>query len=249
MAGTRLMVRFKKWVPVFVALLGLAAGRDEPPRTGFIDKVYKDANGYEAKYVVFVPHEYDGKEAWPVILFLHGSGAVGTDGRTQVAGALAQAIRKDEKKFAFIAVFPQAHDYRWTAGSVDGKRALAILDEVGHSYKIDKKRTYLTGVSMGGEGTWSLAAAHPDRWAAIVPVCGSGDPQIAAKIKDIPCWCFHGDADTLIPAAASREMIRALRQAGGQPLYQEFPDVGHHCWDRVYALPDLYEWLLLQKSR
>src|SRR5262249_4416082 len=222
---------------------------DDRPRTGFIDKVYRTVAGHEAKYVVFVPHHYDGKHALPVILFLHGSGAVGNDGRKQTVGALARAIRNNEKRFAFIAGFPQAQEGSWEAGSVDGKLALAVLDEVGSTYKVDKKRTYLTGLSMGGEGAWSLAAAFPDRWAAIVPLCGGGDPQIAAKIKDIPCWCFHGDADKVVPAAASRKMIRALWKAGGRPLYHEFPDVGHDCWDRVYAMPDLYEWLLLQQSK
>ncbi|HEV8061243.1 MAG TPA: dienelactone hydrolase family protein [Gemmataceae bacterium] len=247
------MVRLRFWAIVVVALVGLtggpAAGFDDKPHTGFIDMVYKNASGYEAKYVVFIPHKYDSKEALPVILFLHGSGAVGNDGRKQIAGALAKAIRKDEKDFAFIAVFPQSHEGGWTAGSADGKRALAILDEVVSTYKADKQRTYLTGLSMGGEGTWSLAAARPERWSAIVPLCGGGDIKIAAKIKDIPCWCFHGDADKMIPAAESRKMIRALWQAGGRPLYHEFPDVGHDCWDRVYAMPGVYEWLLLQKLK
>jgi predicted peptidase len=245
------MVRLKKWLPVVLALIGLAASPADKPQTGFIDKVYKTASGYEAKYVVFVPHHYDGKAALPVILFLHGSGAVGNDGRIQTVSALAKAIRKDEMKFAFISVFPQSHEGTWSADSVGGKRALAILDEVSNGFKVDTKRTYLTGLSMGGEGTWSLAAAHPDRWAAIVPLCGGGDPKIAARIKDIPCWCFHGDADKVVPAAASRKMIRALWKVGGRPLYHEFPGIGHDhdCWDRVYAMPDLYEWLLLQKLK
>ena len=241
------------WAPVVAMLIGLVgcsrAGRDDVPRAGFIKEVYKSADGHEAKYVVFIPHHYDGKSAFPTILFLHGSGAIGNDGQKQVAGALANAIRKGEESFPFIAVFPQSNEGGWTAGSVGGKRALAILDEVETRYKVDKKRTYLTGLSMGGEGTWSLAAAYPDRWAAIVPICGGGDPKVAAKIKDIPCWCFHGDADKLIPASASREMIRALSRVGGRPLYHEFPDVGHNCWDLAYAMPDLYEWLLLQKSK
>jgi predicted peptidase len=246
------MVPLEKWALIVVALLGLgasAAGGDDQPPTGFIDKVYRPRGGPAAKYVVFVPHHYDGKRPLPVILFLHGSGAVGNDGRKHTVGALAKAIRKMETHFEFLTVFPQSHEGSWRAGSVDGQRALAILDEVIKNYKVDTKRAYLTGVSMGGEGTWSLAAAFPDRWAAIVPLCGGGDPATAVKFKDIPCWCFHGDADKMIPAAVSREMIRALWRAGGQPLYHELPDVGHNCWDRVYAMPDLYEWLLLQKLK
>jgi predicted peptidase len=129
---------------------------------------------------------------------------------------------------------------------VDGKRAVAILDDVLTSYEVDAKWVYLTGASMGGEGTWSLAATHPDRWAAIVPLCGGGDPVAAPKIKGIPCWCSHCDADQ---PEQSREMIRALKRAWGRPLYHEYPGVGHNCWDLTYAMPDLYEWLLLQKLK
>ena len=114
-------------------------------------------------------------------------------------------------------------------------------------YDIDESRVFLTGPSMGGEGTWSLAAAHPDRWAAIVPICGGGNPSIAERIKQIPCWCFHGDADRMIPPRYSREMVEAIRMAGGKPTYHEYPGVGHNCWDLVYARSDLYEWLLSQE--
>ena len=207
----------------------------------FIDKVFKGADG-EAKYAVFLPHDYDGTKAYPVILFLHGSGQTGTDGWRQTTCGLGPAIRQRAREFPFIAVFPQSHEGTWAADSRDGKRALAILDEVETIYHVDRKRIILTGISMGGEGVWSLAAAHPERWAAIVPVCGAGDPKVAAKIKDIPCWCFHGDADLVVPVRQSRLMIKAIQDAGGRPLYHEYPGVGHNCWDRAYATPELYEW-------
>jgi predicted peptidase len=216
---------------------------------GFVDRVFKDPHGAQAKYVVFVPPGYDGTRAFPAILFLHGSGATGTDGRAHVQGALAAAIRKRPKYFPFLVVFPQSHEGSWQANSPDGKRALAILDRVARDYRVNGKRLYLTGLSMGAEGVWSLAAAHPQRWAAIVPICGGGDPATAARFKDVPCWCFHGDADKVTPPARSRAMIRALKQAGGNPLYQEYPGVGHNAWDRTYANPDLYEWLLLQERK
>ncbi len=234
-------------VPLAFGMLLLSMA--DKPATGFLDRVHKGRDGAEAKYVVFVPHGYDGKKECPVILFLHGAGQVGNDGRAQVAGMLAKAIRAREKTFPFLVVFPQSHFGGWGADSRDGRRALAILDEVMKTYKTDPKRFYLTGPSMGGEGTWSLAAAHPTRWAAIVPLCGGGDPKAAAKFKDVPCWCFHGDADRVIPPERSREMIRALKKAGGSPLYHEYPGVGHNCWDRVYATDDLYEWLLEQRLK
>jgi predicted peptidase len=102
---------------------------------------------------------------------------------------------------------------------------------------------------MGGMGTWSLAVAYPDRWAAIVPICGRGDPSAAEKIKHLPCWCFHGDADKAVPVSGSRDMIEALRKAGGSPKYTEYPGVGHNCWDRAYNTDELYQWLLEHKRK
>ncbi len=226
---------------------GKGAGKKGPSRTGFLDKVHAEPGGAEFRYVVFVPHGYDGAKALPVILFLHGSGQTGTDGRKQLTVGLGPAIKAREKDFPFLAVFPQARKGGWGAGAPDGRLALAILAEVEKAYAVDGERVYLTGVSMGGAGTWSLAAAHPRRFAAIVPVCASGDPRQAARLKDAPCWCFHGDADEVVKVKQSRDMIWAIRQAGGEPRYHEYPGVGHACWDRVYATPDLYEWLLGQR--
>ena len=102
-------------------------------------------------------------------------------------------------------------------------------------------------LSLGGAGTWSLAAAHPDRWAAIVPICGSGDTNKAATIKHLPCWCFIGDKDGVL--GNCRTMIKALKDAGGEPRYSEYPYVGHNSWDSAYVTPELYTWLLAQKAK
>jgi predicted peptidase len=126
---------------------------------------------------------------------------------------------------------------------------MAILADVQKDYVTDPKRLYLTGVSMGGYGTWSLAAKYPERWAAIVPVCGGGDPGSAEAIKHIPCWCFHGGADRTVPPDTSRTMIAALKEAGASPRCDEYPGVGHDSWDKAYATSDLYEWLLRQRQK
>ncbi len=146
-------------------------------------------------------------------------------------------------------VIPQSEKRTWKADSEDGKRAVAILDQVMKDYKVDPDRQYLTGLSMGGFGTWSLAAAYPDRWAAIVPICGGGDPKTAEKIKDIPCWCFHGGADPTVKPERSQEMIEALKKAGGHPKYTEYPGVGHNSWDAAYAEKELFPWLLKQSKK
>jgi predicted peptidase len=229
---------------IVVALMGVPALGAGEVEKGFVDKTFDGV-----KYVVFVPHSYDGKMEFPVILFLHGAGESGTDGQKQVKTGLGPAIKKMEKKFDFIAVLPQSQKGGWGAASAEGKRALAILDQVMKDYKTDAKRVYLTGLSMGGFGTWSLAAAHPERWAAIAPICGGGEPSSAEKIKTIPVWCFHGDADKAVPVKRSRDMIEALKKAGAMPRYDEYPGVGHNSWDRAYGNPELYTWFLSNEKK
>ncbi|MGL4419781.1 MAG: dienelactone hydrolase family protein, partial [Gemmataceae bacterium] len=114
-------------------------------------------------------------------------------------------------------------------------------------YKTDADRVILSGLSMGGFGTWSLAASHTDRWAAIVPICGGGDTKKAEKFAKLPCWTFHGDKDTAVPVKLSREMVAALKAAGGTPKYTEYAGVDHFSWDPAYATPELWTWLAEQK--
>jgi predicted esterase/thiol-disulfide isomerase/thioredoxin len=218
------------------------------PGAGFVDKVYREADGSESKYAVFVPPEYDGVKPVPALLYLHGSGPRGTDGRAHLETGLAKTIRAKNLDFPFLVIFPQAREGEdWSADTPGGRRALAILAQAQKDYRIDSDRIALSGISMGGAGTWSLAAADPKRWSAIVRMSHGGDAKSAARLVGVPCWCFHGAADKMIPPQQSRDMIDAIAKAGGRPLYQEFPNVGHNdCADRVYAMNDLYEWLLLQ---
>jgi predicted peptidase len=225
------------------------AAADDKPKTGFVDKTFKNADGSTSPYVVFVPKDYDGTKEYPVILFLHGAGETKGGKKMPAEVGIGPAIKKREKDFPFIVVIPQSEKRTWGAASDDGKRALAILDEVEKEYKTDAKRQYLSGLSMGGFGTWSIAAAHPDRWAAIVPICGGGNVKDAEKIKDIPCWCFHGDADTAVPVQRSKDMIDALKKAGAEPKYTEYPKVGHNSWDMAYGTDELYKWLLEHKKK
>lgn len=247
-------IRLLAAVGLLSAAALLPARADDKPKTGFIDKTFKNDDGTESPYVVFVPHGYDGTKEYPTILFLHGAGETKNpnakkDGKMPVEVGIGPAIKKREKEFPFIVVIPRAEGFGWGADGKNAKRALAMLDEVQKAYKTDAKRQYLSGLSMGGMGTWSVAAAHPDRWAAIVPICGRGDTKTAEKMKDIPCWCFHGDADASVKVEGSREMIEALKKAGGKPKYTEYPGVGHNSWDKAYATDELYTWLLEQKKK
>jgi predicted peptidase len=216
---------------------------------GFQELSQSDNRGRIARYVLFTPHSVEIQEPQPLILFLHGAGEIGSDGQRQVTVGLGPAIRAREHDFRFYALFPQSTHGSWRAGSIDARMALRLLDHVQSRARIDASRIYLTGVSMGAFGTFSLAAAHPDRWAAIVPICGGGDPQQARRLARVPCWCFHGGADEIVPVNHSREIIEAMRAAGGDPIYEELPGVGHNAWDIAYAKRELFEWLAQQKRR
>ena len=248
-------------LPTIAFLTGLALGA-RAADTGFLDKTYKAPDGAEHKYVLFVPHNYKKGEPTPTILFLHGAGETKpkegskpkTTPKMPVQVGLGPAIKKREKTFPFLTIIPQAPVRGWQAGGQSANMALGILEAVEKEYSVDPKRTYLTGLSMGGYGTWSLAAALPDKWAAIAPVCGgvrdsTAVEETARKIKDIPCWCFHGDQDPAVPVDKSREMISALKKAGGSPKYTEYPGVAHNSWDRAYGTDELYEWLLKQSKK
>ena len=167
------------------------------------------------------------------------------------AQGLAHAIALDEDDF---------FDYRWANMDWAAKKgsaakdpstpmrlALAAFDGVRKEFNVDPKRLYITGLSMGGYGTWDAIARHPTLFAAAVPVCGGGDESTAPLIKDLPIWCFHGGADKTVPPERSRNMIEALKQAGGHPRYTEYPGVGHNSWDKAYAEPELPTWLFAQK--
>lgn len=251
------LVRCGALAVVSVVAAGLAARADEKVATGFVKKTFKNADGTESPYVVFVPHGYDGTKEYPVVLFLHGSGETKGDksGKMPAEVGLGPAVKKQEKTFPAIVVIPQSEKRTWQADRPDGQRAVGILDEVRKAYKTDPKRVYLTGLSMGGYGTWSLAAAHPDKWAAIVPVCGGAGggadrvKETAEKVKAIPTWVFHGDQDSAVPVKFSRDLVEALKAAGGKPKYTEYPGVGHNSWDKAYGDKELWAWLFEQKKK
>jgi predicted peptidase len=233
-------------------VLGVLAADGAFGESGFLDRTIDDDAGSH-RYVIYVPPDYTREKNWPVVLFLHGSGERGTDNRGQIAKGLAPAIKEDPTRCPAIAIFPQAESKAlvpanvWFPDEPDGKRALAILDRVCGEYVTDPDRVYLTGLSMGGYGTWGQAMADPGRWAALVPICGGGSPAKLASIAHIPTWCFHGSADPVVPAAFSRLLIKRLEQIGGAPRYTEYPGVLHNSWDKAYREPELYSWLFAQK--
>jgi predicted peptidase len=196
----------------------------------------------QLKYLLHLPKDYDQKESWPLLLFLHGIGERG-DNLDRVKSHGPPKLIEAGKDFPFIVVSPQCPGDRWWKP----EDLSALLDEIVGKYKVDKDRIYVTGLSMGGFGTWSLAAFSPDRFAALVPICGGGDPDTASKLAHVPIWVFHGAKDSVVPVKRSEEMVTALKKADGNVKFTVYPEAGHDSWTEAYNSPELYDWLLQQK--
>lgn len=219
--------------------------RSSPIATGFLYKtVTFDKREYA--YCVFVPPKYTPKKAWPVILFLHGSGERGQDGFRQTEVGLPQAIRRNHNRVPAIVVMPQCRrGQSWTGDMA--RLALQCVEKTSREYRLDKDRIYLTGLSLGGAGTWTIAAALPERFAAIAPICGFGDVRDAPKLAGVPVWCAHGALDDRVPVERSREMVAAVRAAGGDVTYKELPRGKHNVWKATYNDQEFWRWLFAQK--
>lgn len=199
------------------------------------------------RYLVFLPQNYDERQDWPLILFLHGRGERGDDPELVKLYGLPKNLAGGQA-LPFVVVAPQCPANSYWSEEVDALNIL--LDDVSARYKIDQQRVYLTGMSMGGAGTWLLAARYGQRFAAIAPVCGSGLKWIAEeRLQDIPVWVFHGDSDPVVPIARSQEMVDALRQRGENVRFTIYPGVGHDAWTPAYNEPELYDWFLSHRLR
>lgn len=231
----------------FICLCGLTVSALAQPTTSS-RQAAKHFEGTDAnaklEYLLFLPQGYETTDQrWPLMLFLHGAGESGTNlDRVKIHGP--PKIVESKPDFPFILVSPQCPRRGWNVEALN-----ALLDEVVAQYRVDKDRVYLTGLSMGGYGTWSLGAAHPEKFAALVPICGGGNPANAAKLAQLPIWVFHGAKDPTVPIARSKEMVEALKAAGGNPKFTVYPEAGHDSWTETYNNPELYKWLLEQKRR
>jgi predicted peptidase len=206
--------------------------------------------------MVSVPPNWTPDRKWPLILFLHGSNERGEDGIIQSNVGLAQVVRKYPERFPAVVVMPQCSPgVDWSSPAMEAQ-VLAALDTALKEFHGDPQRTYLTGFSMGGYGTWSIAAKFPNRFAAIVVVCGGirwptsftisdEGPYVATarKVATIPIWIYHGSADRNVFVTESREMVKLLRQFHSDVHYTEYEGVGHESWDRAYTEPELPIWL------
>ncbi|MFS0518275.1 prolyl oligopeptidase family serine peptidase [Nostoc sp. UIC 10607] len=175
----------------------------------------------------------------PTILFLHGAGERGSNLDNVKRHGVAKIVEQ-QSDFPFIVISPQCPQGEyWNV-----KRLGTLLDEVIASYPVDPNRVYLTGLSMGGYGTWHLAAVQPERFAAIAPICGGGNPQAARKLKNLPVWAFHGAKDNVVPLSESEIMVSALKACDGNVKFTVYPEANHDSWTQTYNNPELYEWFL-----
>jgi len=212
---------------------------------GFVNKTMS-VNGHDRRYVVYVPHDYTPERAWPLILFLHGRGERGDDGLLQTEVGIGRAIRRHADRFPCIVIMPQCPPTGyWDKALADIDTALA---DTRQAYNIDSGRVYLTGLSMGGFAAWMYGARHTDCFAALLPICGGGNPEDASALARLPIWAFHGAADETVPPKKTREMVEAVKRAGGHVKHTEYPRVGHNSWDEAYDDPNVIKWLLKQQK-
>ena len=195
-------------------------------------------------YLLYLPNEYESKEGkWPLLLFLHGRGESRGPLSTVKKWGPPRLIERGES-FPYVVVSPQCPEAESWDQSRQEVLLLELLDHLAKQYKIDQDRIYLTGLSMGGYGAWRLAADHPERFAAVVPICGGGKPQDADKLKGLPIWAFHGTDDPAVPLQRSVEMVEAIKKAGSTTIrFTTLEWIGHNSWEAAYASPDLYTWL------
>lgn len=225
-------------------------------------KAFKGSDGKSLNYRFLAPEKVESGKTYPLVIFLHGAGERGDDNTKQMVHGVADFVKPESRaKYPCFLIAPQCPtgkrwaEVDWSAAKHDmppepGETMallLGLIDSLVKDLPIDKKRIYVTGLSMGGYGTWDILARRPDFFAAGMPICGGADEKTAPRIVKIPVWVFHGDKDTAVKVERSRNMVEALKKAGGMPKYTEYPGVGHNSWTQTYANPEVLQWLFGQK--
>jgi predicted peptidase len=241
--------RLSGLLSILGASLAASCGTLEPTSAaGLSARRFEGTVSYRVayRYLLYLPEGYvrDPASRWPLLLFLHGSGERGDD--------LALVKRHGPPKLLasggalpFVVVVPQCPEgERWRADAL-----AALLDDVTRRLRIDAERVYVTGLSMGGRGTWDLAMSYPGRFAAIAPVCGGALPDRACNLKGVPIRAFHGAKDDVVPLSESQTVVEAVRKCGGSAELVVFPEAGHDSWTAAYSDPSLWDWLLSRRRR
>lgn len=236
--------------------------------TGFaaepVAKNWDSPDGIHIPYRLAVPEKLEEGKLYPLILFLHGAGERGDDNLKQLKhGILPILAASDKLNEPCFLIAPQCPAELWWS-DLDAKKSrlvgakepnprleavLALVEEFSKTHPVDPRRFYVTGISMGGFGTWDLMGRVPEKIAAALPICGGGDRSIVSRYKDVPVWTFHGDADGTVPVTATTDLIDALEKAGGKPKLTIYPGVHHDSWTMTYNNPEVIRWLFSQKQK
>jgi predicted peptidase len=230
----------------------------------FEARTFHDSTKTTLLYRQLLPPRFEPTKKYPLVIFLHGAGERGSDNVAQLKHGMAdfasEAIRE---QYPAIVIAPQcpsgekwvnvewsAQDHAMPEKPAATMHALReLIDHLASEFAIDPDRIYITGLSMGGFGTWDAVQRYPDLFAAAAPICGGGDPRRVDQIKQVPIWAFHGERDTIVKPERTREMIAALKAAGAEPKYTEYPGVAHDSWSATYRDPQFYAWLFAQRRR
>ena len=258
------MTRYLKFL--WTCLLGFVAsslGFAADNRDRFETRTFQEGD-YKLPYRLLRPKPFDAQQKYPLVIFLHGAGERGDDNEKQLVHGMNDfASDRVMAKYPAFVIAPQCPEGQaWGGISRLAKSAtpegqltpaldatLKAVETLRKEFPIDDKRIYITGLSMGGYGTWDALAKRTELFAAAAPICGGGNAASAGTMKDVPIWAFHGADDKTVLVERSREMIEALKAAGAKPKYTEYPGVGHNSWAQTYSNPDLYEWLFAQRKR
>ena len=239
------------------------AARPEPAAAAMTEAKVFERDGGRLPYRWHAPAQIASGRRYPLVILFHGAGERGDDNVAQLvhgATELLNYAKKTGEEIFFIAgqvpcgqqwvntPWAQKSHTMPVEPSASMKLALALVDDVCAKLPVDPARIYVTGISMGGYGTWDAVQRRPGLFAAAMPVCGGGDATCAARIKDVPIWCFHGDADGAVPVCRSRDMVAALWAVDGKIRYREYPGVGHNCWSRTYGDDAVLAWLFAQRK-
>lgn len=234
----------------------------QDPNQVFEPREFVGSNGVPLKYRLIKPLNYQSGKKYPLVLFLHGAGERGDDNSITLKHAAKDfASQSLREKYPAYVVIPQCpKDRKWSevdwsketsslpeTASQSMQSVKELLDDMIENAGVDSTRVYITGLSMGGYGTWDAIARYPDYFAAAAPICGGGDPKTVDRFKKLPIWCFHGAKDQVVKVGRSREMVDALKAAGSEVRYTEYPDAEHDSWTATYANPELYDWLFAQR--
>jgi predicted peptidase len=229
----------------------------------FEAKEFISEEGDTLLYRMMLPDEMVEGESYPLVLFLHGAGERGNDNTAQLEwGVHAFANSEFREWNPAIVIAPQVPEGSYWGNQNWREDGTGLMNEpstplelahqlvlqTAENYPVDKNRLYITGLSMGGFGTWDMITRYPDLFAAAIPICGGGDPTKAHLLVDLPIWNFHGSKDAVVPPELSRDMIEAIRIAGGSPGYTEYPDTDHFSWIPAYADAHVLEWLFNQRK-